>query len=92
MFAKSKTILTKRSVGSRGVASLYLMRSVQTQKPGNGSLSLESLAIYFCHIPELSFKEHFVTAGIGPSLQSKVQLGMGESEFNVALSLSISIS
>lgn len=68
------------------------MRSVQTQKPGDGSLSLESLAIYCCHVPEFSFKERFVTAGIRPSLQSKVQLGMGESELNVSLSLSISIS
>lgn len=30
VFAKSKTIPRKRSVGSRGVASLYLMRSERT--------------------------------------------------------------
>lgn len=92
VFAKSKTLLRKRSVGSRGVASLYLMRSERTQKPSNGSLSLESLAIYCCHVPELSFKEDFVAAGSRPSLQSKVQLGMGKPELNVTLSLSISIS
>lgn len=60
---------------------------MQTQEPGNGSLSLESLAIYCCHIPKLSIKEHFVTAGIRPSLKSKVQLGRGESELNVTIGL-----
>lgn len=60
---------------------------MQTQKPGKGSFSSESIAIYCCHIPELSIKEHFVTAGIRPSLKSNVQLGMGESELNVTVSL-----
>jgi len=87
-----KTLLAKWSTGSREVASLCLVRSVQTQKPGNGSLSLESLAIYCCHIPELSFKQHFVTAIIRPSPQSKIQLGMGESELNVTLGPFISIN
>lgn len=85
-----KTILATQSVGSCRVVSLYPMRSVQAEKPGNGSLTLESLVVYCC--PELSFKEHFVTAGIKPSPQSEVQLGVVESELNVSLSLSISVS
>lgn len=58
----------------------------------NGSLSLESLATYFCHIPDLCFKEHFVTTGIRTSLCSEDQLGMGKSELHLTPSLSISIS
>lgn len=73
------------------VTSLYLMRSAQTEEPGNGNLSLKFSYLFFATFLRCPLRKNIFHQKVS-ELCSEDQLGMGKSELDVELSLSISIS